>query len=130
MAETDFLYMNNKTLGYILDWCVNEYGHSKHVTYGLLKYKINHRCVPKGWFQSAEVLIVVNPKNHTSLLDFVHTAIHEYTHYMQDQDLYDKYSEEFDDDHNPMEIEADMVAMRDKKRCLRKIKKLIEEDER
>lgn len=126
MAEIDFLYMDKKTLSHILDWCVNEYGHSKHVTHGLLKYKINKKTPNRGWFQPDDVMIQVNPLKHSSLLDFVHTTIHEYTHYLQDQELYDKYSDEYDDDHNPMEIEADIVANRDKHRCLRKIKKLID----
>ncbi len=130
MRDTDFLYMNKTSLGHVLDWCVNEYGHSKKVTHGLLKYRMNTRTHAKGWFYPEDVVIEVNPKNHTSLVDFVHTIIHEYTHYLQDQDLYDKYAEEFDDDHNPCEIEAELVAERDKRRCLRKIKKKIEENER
>jgi hypothetical protein len=126
MKEKDFLYMNKTTLGHILDWCVNEYGHSKHVKHGLLKYRMNPRTFAKGWFYPAEVLIEVNPKAHTSLVDFVHTAIHEYTHYLQDQVQYEKYARTLDDSKNPMEIEADLVAMNDKKRCLRHIKKLID----
>ena len=126
MRDTDFLYMNKTSLGHVLDWCVNEYGHSKKVTHGLLKYRMNTRTHAKGWFYPEDVVIEVNPKNHTSLVDFVHTIIHEYTHYLQDQDLYDKYSRTMDDSKNPFEIEADLVAMRDKQRCLRKIKKIID----
>lgn len=126
MRNTDFLHMNKTTLGHVLDWCVNEYGHSKHVTHALLKYRMNARTHAKGWFHPDDVLIEVNPKNHTSLVDFVHTAIHEYRHYLQDQDLYDKYASEMDDSKNPFEIEADLVAMVDKKRCLRKVLKLID----
>ena len=126
MKETDFLFMNKNTLGHIMDWCVNEYGHSKYVTHGLLKYRIAPRATALGWFYPEEVLIEVNPKIHKSLVDFVHTAIHEYQHYLQDQELYDEYAEIMDDSKNPLEIEADLVAIKDKRRCLRHIKKIIE----
>ncbi len=126
MRDTDFLYMNKTTLGHILDWCVREYGHSTFIKHGLLKYKMNPRTYAKGWFYPEDILIEVNPKIHTSLVDFIHTSIHEYTHYLQDQKMYEKYARTNDDSTNPMEIEADMVANRDKRRCLRYIKKILE----
>lgn len=120
--------MNKSTIGLVLDWCVNEYGHSKNVTHGLLKYRVNNRVSARGLFYPEVVLIEINCKNHQSLIDFIHTIIHEYQHYLQDQSIYDKHSIDFDDDNNPYEIEADRIAKRDKRKCMRKILQILRYD--
>ena len=50
-------------------------------------------------------IIIYLPNNNT-IYDIVATVIHEYTHYTQDSELFQKYRDMYDYDEDPTEIEA------------------------
>jgi hypothetical protein len=133
MNKTDINYKNAKK---VLEWCKKEYGKS-----------IYHRDFPKLNFQNypptelkykkGELIMIHNNgdrgeyfdrgnqmfiygKNHTSFLDFVRTVIHEYTHYLQDDKMYQRYTRKHKKSYNshPYELRAEQIAKRDGRKCL------------
>lgn len=108
----------------ILEWCKKQFGtRSPHANRTpQLKY-VPYRLGDKGEIQSAYgaycdvtntiwiYYASIKEKNPiTALYKGILTIIHEYRHYQQDLTEYDNLSHIFGYQHNPLEVEARMVA--------------------
>lgn len=117
---------SRKYINRILDWCVRTYGKSKHnrmfpyVTYRSAKY-MNEGPATMAYYDDETGVIFINKDDHRSLRELVNTVIHEYTHYLQNSHHYHVLSLYLPYRKHPLEIEADRVASRDTKKCLREI---------
>ena len=117
---------SRKYVNRILDWCLQTYGRSKHnrefpeVKYRSGKY-MNEDPMTMAWYDDEDGTIYINKDEHKSLKVLVNTMIHEYTHSLQNSHHYHVLSMYLPYRKNPLEIEADRVANRDTKRCLREI---------
>jgi len=108
----------------IFDWCLSTYGKSKYNrTFPDIQFKkpdySNKDCA--GFYDEVEHFIFVNKNDHSTLPDLVNTVIHEYTHYKQNMKHYQVLALYLDRDKHPMEIEANEVADRDTKKCLKEV---------
>ena len=108
----------------IVDWCLSTYGKSKYNrTFPDIQFKkpdySNEDCA--GLYDEVEHFIFVNKNDHSTLPDLVNTIIHEYTHYKQNMKHYQVLALYLDRDKHPMEIEANKVADRDTKKCLKEV---------
>jgi len=105
----------------ILDWCYQEYGCSKYTReyvriylYKTSKTKLNIY----GEYDWDEKVIRVYADMHKSFKEFAGTIIHEYQHYLQNEDLYMLYSKR-GYKNNYYEIRAESISSRDKRRCIK-----------
>jgi Zn-dependent peptidase ImmA (M78 family) len=73
------------------------------------------------YYDDQEGVIFINKDDHKSLNVLVNTMIHEYTHYLQNPHHYHVLSLYLPYTKHPLEIEADKVARRDTKKCLKEI---------
>jgi Zn-dependent peptidase ImmA (M78 family) len=117
---------SRKYVNRIMDWCLQNYGKSKHnrefpeVKYRSAKY-MNEDPMTMAYYDEDEGVIFINKDDHKSLKVLVNTMIHEYTHYLQNSHHYHVLSLYLPYRKHPLEIEADRVANRDTKKCLREI---------
>jgi hypothetical protein len=108
----------------IFGWCLKTYGKSKYNrTFPTIHFKkpdhTNEDC--SGVYDEFEHTIFINKEQHDTLDDLVNTIIHEYTHYKQNMKHYQILALYLDNDKHPMEIEAEQVAERDMKKCLKEV---------
>ena len=115
----------------VINWCINEFGLSKHYNdYPYMEIDMVEDCMC-GEFIGYNNEIIVCPTAIDTIDEFIETVIHEYTHYMQSPTWYTRYAnrkieltvEEFadyllgGDPTHPYEIEADEVAKKNMKKC-------------
>ena len=119
----------------IIDWCIDEFGLSKHYEhYPYMEIDMDEDGVC-GDFIGYNNEIIICPTAMDTIDEFIETVIHEYTHYMQSPTWYTRYAnrkteltvEEFadyllrGDPTHPYEIEADEVAKRNWKQCKKEV---------
>lgn len=105
-------YVNRKTAKLLLEWCSNHYGASKFADLETLSIRLDSKLEFFGEYCPDENQIILNPKKHRSLVEWCNTFIHEYTHFRQNMERYDKFKTSYDD--NPYEIECNRIGERDK----------------
>lgn len=100
-----------------LEWCIQKYGGSIHNDLDTLEIKLRSGLENQGEYESDDNIIYLNPKRHRSLLQWVNTVIHEYTHFRQNIDgMYTKYYELGRTyENHPHEVAANRIAKRDMK---------------
>lgn len=108
----------------IFEWCLKTYGKSKYnKTLPVVQFKkpdfTNEDCA--GVYDEVEHTIFINKDQHTSLEDLANSVIHEYTHYKQNMKHYQILALYLDDERHPMEIEANEIASRDAKKCIKEV---------
>ena len=121
----------------VIDWCIDEFGlskHYEHYPYMEIDMDEDGMC---GEFIGYNNEIIICPTAMDTIDEFIDTVIHEYTHYMQSPTWYTRYAnrkieltvEEFadyllhGDPTHPYEIEADEVAKKNMKKCKNNILK-------
>lgn len=117
---------SRKYVNKIVDWCVKTYGKSKHNRqFPQVQYRkgiyMNEDPRTMAFYDDQDGVIFINKDDHRSLLSLANSIIHEYTHYKQNMKHYDILSQYLPYRKNPLEIEANNVAKRDAKKCLREI---------
>lgn len=117
--------INKSNATKILSWCKKTYGKSQFKkTYPKLCFykikSIDNNCAE---YVHADNTIYVYQLMHDSFISFIDTIIHEYTHFLQDEKMYEKYSKKYKKsyNHHPYELRAEEIAMRDKRKCLQEI---------
>lgn len=108
----------------ILEWCIKTYGKSKfNKTFPVLEYKkpdyYTEGCV--AYYDEIESVIFVDKTQNTNLEDLANSIIHEYCHYKQNMRHYQILALYLPDNKNPMEIEAERIAKKDTKKCLKEL---------
>jgi hypothetical protein len=108
----------------IFEWCLKTYGKSKYnKTFPVIQFKkpdyTNEDCA--GVYDEIEHTIFINKEQHTTLEDLANSVIHEYTHYKQNMKHYQILALYLDNDKHPMEIEANEIAERDSKKCIKEV---------
>ena len=117
---------SRKYVNKIVDWCVKTYGKSKHnrdfpeIQFRKGSY-MNEDPNTMAFYDDHDAVIFINKDDHQSLRTLVNSVIHEYTHYKQNMKHYDILSQYLPYNKNPLEIEANKIARRDTKKCLREI---------
>lgn len=125
-SRANKLAPSRKYVNKIVDWCYRTYGRSKHnrefpeVQYRKGSY-MNEDPNTMAFYDDQDGVIFINKEDHGSLNTLANSIIHEYTHYMQNMKHYDILSQYLPYNRNPLEIEANRVARRDTKKCLREI---------
>lgn len=117
--------VNRKNALRIIQWCFQQYGSSKF-NKDVLTLKVQQKYkVDPNWYGAYEAetnTIFVFKKPIKSFIEFVATIIHEYQHYLQDDDMYEKYLEYRKSYHfHPYEIKAEKIAQRDKRKCIKEL---------
>lgn len=113
-----------KHINAIMNWCLKTYGKSKHnklfptVQYRKPDYLTEGALA---FYDDWEGLIFVNKLENSNLYELTNCLIHEYTHYKQNSKHYEILSLYLPYNLNPLELEADEVAMRDTKKCLKEL---------
>lgn len=111
----------------ILDWCRNNLGKSKFFSNESLRIRISTRLKRYiGEFDIERNCIYVNPKKNENELDLIATVIHEYVHFKQDYNEYERLElmlprrrNYFD---HPLEKEAEDTAQKLKSKCYNDLK--------
>jgi hypothetical protein len=121
MTEFSNLKPHRGHVDKVYSWCKKKYGRSRYNgRYPEILFRKPDYLTGEdyGYFDELEKIIFLNKEKNETILDLVHTIIHEYTHYLQSMHHYKILSLYHDDDHHPLEIEADSVADRDFEECL------------
>ena len=107
----------------IMRWCEKNIGLNYRRKYWpLLEYHTkrgeNGDC---GDYDFDENLITVYKNSHRSVINLIHTIIHEWCHYKQSKKKYYQYDEAYGYENNPFEIQANEIAELYKFQCKRDI---------
>lgn len=107
--------ISRKTAYLALEWCIQNYGPSIHNDLDTLEIGLRSKHEYLGEYDSIENIIILNPKKHKTLKDWCNTVIHEYTHFKQNGDMYDRYYYKYgrNYDNHPHEVSAHKIAERD-----------------
>ena len=115
---------SRKYVNKIFEWCIMTYGRSKHnrtlpeIRYRRGYYPYNDPSTIA--FYDGD-MIFIKKEDHKNLYKLANSIIHEYTHYIQNPHHYDVLSKYISYKYHPMEKEANAVANRDTRKCLREI---------
>ena len=93
-------------------WCKNKFGVSKfQKEFPKIVVDRTNKDVFGCYYCKKNVITIVL-KPHKSVVDLCNTIIHEYTHYLQDMNMYDKYYFKYNRnyDNHPYEISANNKA--------------------
>lgn len=125
-SRANKLAPSRKYVNKIVDWCVKTYGKSKYNRYfPEIQFRkgsyMNEDPSVMAFYDSEDHVIFINKEDHFTVQELASTIIHEYTHYKQNQTHYDVLSRYLPYHKNPMEIEANRIARRDAKKCVREI---------
>jgi hypothetical protein len=108
--------ISKKSANLILDWCINKYGPSIHNDLSTLEIRFRSKLEFFGEYCADDNTIYLNPIKHKSLIEWVNTVIHEYTHFRQNIDgMYTKYYSKYGRtyENHPHEVNAHRIADRD-----------------
>jgi len=108
----------------IMEWCKKEYGRSRYNgRYPDLEFKKGDYYVGEDWgyFDNIDNLIFINSDKHSTIEELANTVIHEYTHYKQSMHHYAILGEYLEPHDNPLEKQAEFIAQRDYKKCLKEL---------
>jgi Zn-dependent peptidase ImmA (M78 family) len=117
---------SRKYVNKIFDWCIKTYGKSRfnrefpEIMYRKAEY-MNEDPRVMAFYDEEDAVIFINKDDHHNLYQLANSIIHEYTHYKQNQHHYYILSQYLPYSKNPMEIEANEVAKRDARKCIREI---------
>ncbi len=117
--------INRKNTLKIVQWCHINYGYSKFNTTNITVKFVKGYCIDDinilGEYESETNTIFIYKKPHKSFIDFIRSVIHEFVHYLNDDEMYQKYLEVHHKSyyHHPHEIKAEAIANRDKRKCLK-----------
>jgi ferritin len=121
---TDQIKPTRKHVNQIFEWCIKQYGKSKfNKTVPVVEFKkpdyYTEGCM--AFYDEIDSTIYINKDQNDNLPELVNSVIHEYVHYKQNMKHYQILSMYLSDSKNPMEIEANKIAKRDTKKCLKEI---------
>jgi len=117
---------SRKYVNKIFDWCVKNYGKSKYrknfpeIMFRKSSY-MNEDPMVMAFYDEEDAVIFINKDDHKSLYQLAGSIIHEYTHYKQNNHHYQILSKYISYKNHPMEIEANNIAKRDTRRCIKEI---------
>ena len=102
----------------IIDWCITEFGLSKHYEhYPYIEIDMDEINL-MGEFIGDNNEIIIYPNAMENMDDFVSTVIHEYTHYLQRLSWYTRYiNMGYESTNNPYEMIAETAAVNNLKKC-------------
>jgi hypothetical protein len=100
----------------VMTWCKSNIGlnRRRHYLPILEWHSSGEDC---GDYDFEDNIISVYKSQHNSVLEIIHTIIHEWCHYKQSKKKYYKFDEEFGYNKNPLEIQADKIANELKFKC-------------
>ena len=113
-----------KHVNMIMKWCIETYGTSKYNKYiPEVQYrKPDHlREDSMADYDDVDHVIFLNKNANPDLYELANSLIHEYTHYKQNLKHYDILSLYLPYHKNPLEIEANKIANRDAKKCIKEL---------
>lgn len=113
-----------KHVNQIFNWCINTYGKSKfNKDTPTVEFKKSdyHTEGCMAFYDEIEGTIFISKDQNNTLKELANSIIHEYTHYKQNMKHYQVLSLYLSDQKNPMEIEANKIAKRDVKKCLKEV---------
>jgi len=100
----------------VMNWCKRNVGlnYRRHTLPALEWSKYGEDC---GNYDFEDNIISVYKSKHKSCIDIIHTIIHEWCHYKQSTKKYYEYSEKYNYQDNPLEIQANELADKMKWKC-------------
>lgn len=117
---------SRKYVNRIVDWCVKTYGKSKYnrefpEIQFRSRYELDDDPKTLAFYDEDDAVIFIKKDEHKTMYQLANTIIHEYTHYKQNASHYHILSLYLPYSKNPMEIEANEVAKRDTRKCLKEV---------
>lgn len=102
----------------IMNWCKRNVGlnYRRH-TLPALEWHSVSEDKDMGDYDFEDNIISVYKNNHKSCIEIIHTIIHEWAHYKQSTKKYYEYSEKYNYQDNPLEIQANELADKMKWKC-------------
>jgi hypothetical protein len=102
----------------VMNWCKRNAGlnYRRH-TLPVLEWSNKAEDDSSGDYDFEDNIISVYKSNHKSVIDIIHTIIHEWAHYKQSTKKYYEYDSKFDYHENPFEIQANELADKLKWQC-------------
>jgi hypothetical protein len=106
------LGINKQTVKLALNWCVEKLGESNYNESPPKLFCYNRVGQDaRGYYKDDTNTLVIYLLSHTSVLDLIRTVVHEYIHFLQDPEEYEKYIDVFvgrggNFDNHPHEQEA------------------------
>jgi hypothetical protein len=99
-----------------MTWCKRNVGlNYRRSTFPILEWhSIGDDC---GDYDFEDNIISVYKSQHKSVIEIIHTIIHEWCHYKQSTKKYYQYDAELGYLNNPLEHEADKIANQFKYKC-------------
>jgi hypothetical protein len=116
--------LNWRHAGKVLEWCQNYYGPSKHCKYiPTLSYRKADYVTEdvSAYYDDQIAHIYINKEACNTIEELTKTVIHEYQHYLQNPKHYEILAMYLSRERNPMEIEAEKIARRDYKKCIKEV---------
>lgn len=100
----------------VMTWCKSNVGlnYRRHTLPCLEWHSRGEDC---GEYDFEDNIISLYKNQHHSVLEIIHTIIHEWVHYRQSRIKYYKFDEQFGYHANPLELEADKIANELKYKC-------------
>ena len=100
----------------VMNWCKSNVGlNYRRSTFPILEWhNTGEDC---GDYDFEDNVISIYKNQHRSVLEIIHTIIHEWAHYRQSTKKYYEYDEKFGYAANPLEHEADKIANNLKFKC-------------
>lgn len=100
----------------VMNWCKRNVGlnHRRKYLPALEWSNYGEDC---GDYDFEDNIISVYKSKHKSCIDIIHTIIHEWCHYKQSTKKYYEYSEKYNYQDNPLEIQANELADKMKWKC-------------
>ena len=102
----------------VMNWCKRNVGlNYRRRTLPVLEWHSVSSDKDMGDYDFEDNIISVYKSNHTSVIEIIHTIIHEWAHYKQSTKKYYEYSEKYNYQDNPLEIQANELADKMKWKC-------------
>ena len=100
----------------VMTWCKRNVGlNYRRSTFPILEWhSTGDDC---GDYDFEDNIISVYKSQHKSVIEIIHTIIHEWCHYKQSTKKYYQYDSELGYHNNPLEHEADKIANQFKYKC-------------
>ena len=118
--------IKRKHISGMLEFCFTTFGYSLYQPhYPIIKIDYNNKLKGMlGEYDGDENTISINLKYHKSVVELCSTVIHEFIHYLQNMDRYNKLYKKVGYNDHPFEIEATELSNHWKKECRNFIKNL------
>jgi Zn-dependent peptidase ImmA (M78 family) len=102
----------------VMNWCRHNIGvNGRRKYYPALEWSVKGYDNDCGEYDFDDNVIGLNKNMHRSVIDIIHTIIHEWCHYKQSTKKYYEYSETYNYQDNPLEIQANELADKMKWKC-------------